>query len=121
MDAETHLYEFVVPMVPPSWNNEERVARYAAELARSAKLSAVAVSTLDICAPAVERGPDYYTHWALTHFLLDGHHKMQAAAIAERPVQLLSLLSVDASLAPPEKVGRVPALRQAAQAPRRAH
>ncbi|GLY24843.1 hypothetical protein [Micromonospora sp. NBRC 101691] len=121
VDAEAHLYEFVVPMVPPSWNDEERVARYAAELARSANLTAVAVSTLDICAPAVEQGTDYYTHWALTHFLLDGHHKMQAAATAERPVQLLSLLSIDASLASPEEVGRVPALRRAARAPRPAY
>ena len=118
VDADAHLYEFVVPMVPPSWNDEERVAQYAAELVRSAKLTAVAVSTLDICAPAVKQGTDYHTHWALTHFLLDGHHKMQAAAAAGRPVQLLSLLSIDASLASPEEVGRTPALRQAVHAPR---
>jgi hypothetical protein len=108
-------------MIPPSWNDKERVAQHAAELAHSAKLTAVAVSTLDICAPAVKQGTDYYTHWALSHFLLDGHHKMQAAATTERPVQLLSLLSIDASLASPEEVGRTSALRQAAHAPRLAH
>jgi hypothetical protein len=119
VDADAHLYEFVVPMVPPSWNDEERVAHYIAELARSAKLTAVAVATLDVCAPAVNQGTDYYRHWGLTHFLLDGHHKMQAAAASERPLQLLSLLSIDASLCSPEEAGRVSTLRRVASAPRR--
>jgi hypothetical protein len=114
VDADAHLYEFVVPMVPPSWNVRDRVAAYAAELAGGATPTAVAVSILDVCAPAVERGPDYYTHWALTHFLLDGHHKMQAAAETERPVRLLSLLALGSGLAEREQVAEVPTLRAAA-------
>ncbi len=119
VDADAHLFEFVVPMVPPSWNDRERVASYAADLALGATPTAVAVSILDVCAPAVRQGPDYYTHWALTHFLLDGHHKMQAAAETARPVQLLTLLSVDAGLGSAEEVARVPGLRAAARQPRR--
>ncbi|WP_203843145.1 DUF6308 family protein [Winogradskya humida] len=61
VDAAAHLYEFVVPMVPPSWNNGDQVLSYATELTGGAALTAVAVSVLDICAPAVEQGPDYYT------------------------------------------------------------
>ncbi len=61
---------------------------------------------------------DYYAHWALTHFLLDGHHKMEAAAREGRPLRLLSLLAVEASLATPELVMRVPELRNRAQARR---
>ncbi|MEU4152061.1 hypothetical protein [Streptomyces sp. NPDC026659] len=30
VDADAHLYEFVVPMVPPTWNDRERVEEYAA-------------------------------------------------------------------------------------------
>jgi hypothetical protein len=105
-------------MVPPSWNDQDRVAHYVTELADSAKLTAVAVATLDVCAPAVDQGSDYYTHWGLTHFLLDGHHKMQAAATRQRPLQLLSLLSIDASLCSPEETSRVPMLRQQARASR---
>jgi hypothetical protein len=48
----------------------------------------------------------------LTHFLVDGHHKMQAAAELGKPVSLLALLSVDASLAAPEQVARIPDLRR---------
>jgi hypothetical protein len=89
----------------------QRVAEYTASLAGGARPTAVAVSTLDVCAPVVDEGADYYTHWALTHFLLDGHHRMQAAAEAARPLQLLSMLSVDASLGSAEQVAQIPSLR----------
>jgi hypothetical protein len=106
--ADAHLYEFVAPMVPPSWNDRQRVSLYAASLAAGATPTAVAVSILDVCAPAVDHGVDYHAHWALTHFLLDGHHKIHAAAEAARPLQLLSLLSLDASLAHRNKSRRSP-------------
>lgn len=52
------------------------------------------------------------------HFVLDGHHKLQTADEIERPLQLLSLLSVDGSLIEPDHVGRVPKLRAQPRAPR---
>ncbi|MCU1678384.1 MAG: hypothetical protein JWM93_3142 [Frankiales bacterium] len=111
VDHRAHLYEFVVPMVPPSWNNEARVRDFVDALSASNYPTAVAVSTLDVCQPA-DAGPgDYYAHWGLTHFLLDGHHKMQAAASVNRPLRLLTLLSMSASLATPEQVMAVPRLR----------
>jgi hypothetical protein len=61
---------------------------------------------------------DYYAHWGLTHFLLDGHHKMHAAAESGRPVQLLSLLSLDGSLATAAEVTTVPRLRSQPTTPR---
>ncbi|MEU7820551.1 hypothetical protein [Catellatospora sp. NPDC049133] len=111
VDDGTHLFEFVVPMVPPSWNEAARVAAHAEALAERSTMTAVAVSILDICAPAANITGEYATHWALTHFLLDGNHKMQAAAQTGRPLRLLSLLSVDASLALPNQVARIPELR----------
>jgi hypothetical protein len=99
VDREAQLFEFVVPMVPPTWNDPIRVEAHAQILAASSRPTAVAVSTLDVCAPAEAQGVDWYTHWGLTHFVLDGHHKLQAAAETGKPLQLLSLLSVDASLA----------------------
>jgi hypothetical protein len=112
VDAEAHLFEFVVPMVPPSWNDAGRVQAHRDRLIGSSRPTAVAVSTLDVCAPAVDSSStDYYDHWGLTHFLLDGHHKLQAAAESDKPLQLLSLLSVEGSLADVERVARVPELR----------
>ncbi|CAM5398178.1 hypothetical protein [Streptomyces griseomycini] len=111
VDASAHLYEFVVPMVPPTWNARERVEEYVGLMERGTVPTAVAVSTLDVCEPAVGLPADRYRHWGPTHFLLDGHHKLEAAATAGRPVRLLSLLAVDEGLAEPEDCARLPALR----------
>lgn len=74
--------------------------------------TAVAVSTLDLCQPALSlQATDEYEHWGLTHFLLDGHHKLEAAASAGRTVQLLSLLALDESLSGPDDHRRLGALR----------
>jgi hypothetical protein len=107
-----HLYEFVVPMVPPTWNDRARVQRYELALASSSRPTVVAVSTLDISQPATDdESVDYYQHWALTHFVLDGHHKLEAAARTGRVLQLLALVSIGASLAAQEDVLRLPELR----------
>ncbi|MFI5527872.1 hypothetical protein ACIA8O_04870 [Kitasatospora sp. NPDC051853] len=111
VDAAAHLYEFVVPMVPPTWNTRERVEEYALLMERGAVPTAVAVATLDVCEPAAGTPDDHYRHWGLTHFLLDGHHKLEAAARTGRPVQLLSLLALDQGLATTEETTRLPDLR----------
>jgi hypothetical protein len=119
VDRNAHFFEFVVPMVPPAWNDRARVGSYAPLLAKSALPTAVAVSILDIAQPADDVGDrDYFAHWCLTHFLLDGHHKFEAAASAGRSLRLLSLLAVDASLATADQVMMVPALRAQEQASR---
>lgn len=111
VDHRGHLYEFVVPMVPPGWNHPERVQHYV-DLSRDGVTpTAVALSTLDVCQPAMDdQSTDYYVHWGLSHFLLDGHHKLEAAARAGRPVRLLALVSLEGSLASPEDVARIPEL-----------
>lgn len=111
VDTSAHLYEFVVPMVPPTWNTRERVEAYAELMRRATVPTAVAVSTLDVCEPASGVPADHHRHWGLTHFLLDGHHKMEAAATVGRPVRLLSLLALNEGLAGPEAWARLPALR----------
>ncbi|MFJ2055342.1 hypothetical protein ACIOMM_05300 [Streptomyces sp. NPDC087908] len=51
------------------------------------------------------------TVWGLTHVLLGGHHELEAAATAGRPVRLLSLLTMGESLAGTEDRARLPELR----------
>ena len=91
MDANTQLFEFVLPLVSPHLNDQDRVKRYAEVLASSDRPTAVALSILTVHEMNRE-------HWILTHFLLDGHHKMQAAAETGRRLRLLSLLAIDESL-----------------------
>ncbi|MFE5206987.1 hypothetical protein [Streptomyces sp. NPDC056600] len=119
VDAFAHLYEFVVPMVPPTWNARERVEEYTDLMNGGAVPTAVAVSILDVCEPAAGDGTDHYRHWCLAHFLLDGHHKFEAAATAGRPVELLSLPALGEGLSDrgdclelPVLRGRAPAARQ---------
>lgn len=102
LDESRHLYEFVVPMVPPSWNDADRVNEYATSGVDPG--TAVAYSLLDVLQPAMNEGEDYYEHRVLTHFLLDGHHKFEAAARADRPIRLLSLIDERISIASPEDV-----------------
>ncbi|MEU1409800.1 hypothetical protein ABZ471_47775 [Streptomyces sp. NPDC005728] len=92
------LYEFVVPMVPPSWNDRRTVEEQAIRLAVSSAPTCLSLSVLDICAD----------DWHLAHFLLDGHHKMEAAAEHGRQLRLLSLISLDYSLAAREDILEVP-------------
>ena len=98
-----------------------RVEEYAQELLISSSPTAVAVSILDVCEPAGGTGTDPYAHWGISHFLLDGHHKMQAAAEARRPLQLLSLLFIEGGLAQRSEVERLIQLRTQPRAPRVAH
>lgn len=111
VDHDAHLYEFVVPMVPPTWNERERVEEYVALMGRGTVPTAVAISTLDVCQPSLGLADDPSTHWGLTHFLLDGHHKLEAAATAGRPVRILSLLALGEGLAGAEDSARLPAVR----------
>jgi hypothetical protein len=101
--TDAHLYEFIVPMVPPAWNDSDRVAEYVS-VGDTEPGTAVAYSLLDVIQPAMEEGEDYYEHWVLTHFLLDGHHKVEAAARGERVVRLLSLIDERISIASPEEI-----------------
>jgi hypothetical protein len=58
IDADRHLYEFVVPTVPPTWNDLDTVSDYAQILTRSDAPTAVAVSLLDIAQPAMNEVSD---------------------------------------------------------------
>ncbi|MFE1770159.1 hypothetical protein [Streptomyces sp. NPDC059008] len=119
VDADAHLYEFIVPMVPPTWNERERVEEYGALMEQGTVSTAVAISTLDVCRPALDVGDDPSAHWGLTHFLLDGHHKLEAAATVGRPVRVLSLLALGESLAGADDCARLPALRARPRSARR--
>ena len=111
VESDVHLYEFVVPMVPPGWNDRDRVQHYRDLMDQGVTPTAVALSTLDVCQPATDdESADYHAHWGLTHFLLDGHHKVEAAARSGASVRLLALVSLDGGLAGPDDLHRLPEL-----------
>ncbi len=108
LDGENRLFEFVVPMVPPSWNQRVRVDEHAEHLKASTRPTCVALGILDVRQRAVADTPEEgLIHWGLAHFLLDGHHKIEAAAKSGARLQILSLISVDKSLATRDQIERL--------------
>ena len=65
------LFEFIVPMVPPSWNDERQVAGYAERMSGGDVPACLAVAVLDICRPATASPgaaePDL-AHWGASAF-----------------------------------------------------
>lgn len=90
------LFQFVVPMFPESWLKPEVIAAYTSELDEGKHPTAVAISLLDVKGPADrgEEGNSVHEHWALTHFLIDGHHKAAAARRKGTRLRLLSYIAL---------------------------
>jgi hypothetical protein len=97
---EARLFDFVVPMFPETWLNDDRMEFYSGQLQRGVEPTAVALSVLDVKGPADE-GAD---HWCMAHYLLDGHHKVAAAARSGRPITLVSFIAVDHGISSAAKV-----------------
>jgi hypothetical protein len=104
------LFEFIAPMQPPSRNDPDTVAAYVAAYDEGVVPTAVAVTIADTALPWDRSVDEHPQHWALTHFLLDGHHKTQAAAQLGRPLRLLSLVSTSGGNCADDYARAVPAL-----------
>lgn len=94
------IFEFVAPMFPHGWLDADRVAHYRSSAKSSEPPIALALSILDVKGPATwDEQPAVAEHWCLTHYLLDGHHKVYAAFTAAAEITLLSFLAVAESIA----------------------
>lgn len=99
------LFEFIVPMHPENWLKAEEIDSYKARIKSGQKPTALSVSVLDVKQPATWDGePDVTEHWCLAHYLLDGHHKMFAASVENRPITMLSFLAIKESVATEENI-----------------
>ncbi len=93
-------FDFVIPMFPETFLQSERVAHYESVLQDGAAPTAVALSVLDIKGPACS-GTD---HWCLAHYVLDGHHKVAAAARTQQEITLISFIAVDQGISSKEQI-----------------
>jgi hypothetical protein len=107
------LFEFLVPMTSTADLSPDTVSSYTTRLGETAP-TAVALSILDTAAPwdYTESATLRAQHYALTHFLIDGHHKTAASAATGQPLRLLSLLSLSGGNTDPAFVRTVPALME---------
>ena len=102
------LTSLIMPLHDPEVLSADRVAYWKARSWDGLPLTALAVSVLDAQAPAMEPAdPDYEweEHIVFTHCLLDGHHRVQAAAELGASLRILSFVAPDASLVLEAEIG----------------
>ena len=95
--GDTGLFEFLVPMMPSNWLDAARIAHYRELIAAGKKPTCFCISLLDWRSPAATWGasehPKFNTHACLAHFVLDGHHKLEAATQLSMPISMVSFLA----------------------------
>jgi hypothetical protein len=107
------FFHFLIPLEPPHHLDSERIQHYQREIESGVRPAAFGVSVLDVRAPAVtpwdknEETYEYAEHWCLATYLLDGHHKVEAAARSKKAIRLLSFIARGASVASEQDVDAV--------------
>lgn len=96
------LFEFYVPLQDPAHLDAKRIAHYEDMLAKGTQPTCVAIGVLDVKAPATDKtgeeiAPEYHTHWCFANYLLDGHHKVEASHRQQKPITMLTFLTIDHS------------------------
>jgi hypothetical protein len=100
----------VMPLQDPARLDRERIAYWKRQHDAGMALTAFAVAVLDNQAPAKELPDPTYPYeemLLLTLCLLDGHHRLQAAAELGASVRILSLLTMEYSLGGSEDIATV--------------
>lgn len=99
------LFEFIVPTFPVNWLDEETIDMYKALITDEQKPTALCLSVLDVKEPGdYEDETEYPRHWCLTHYIIDGHHKMYTASLLNKPITILSFLAKKECIATEEEI-----------------
>lgn len=99
------LFEFLVPMFPHNWLESKRLAEYETIYNNNEMPSAVSISILDVKSPADwDEEKDITSHYCLAHYLIDGHHKVYAAAKTGKQLTLISFLAVSQGVSSDEEI-----------------
>lgn len=78
---------------------------YATAYNRNEMPTAVSISVLDVKSPADwDEEKDITSHWCLAHYLIDGHHKVYAAAKDGKPLTLISFINVGHGVSSEEEI-----------------
>ncbi len=100
--SEGLFIEFIVPILDPQKLNLDRVKYYQKRFEAGEMPTILALSVFD--AKYLQQEPEpsgdpYVGHLSfLTHYIIDGHHKAYAAALANKPITLLSFVNKDESV-----------------------
>ena len=96
----SQLFEFSIPIYLKNRLHKETLDSYRERFLAGECPTALAMSVLDIKGPGDWEGnPKITEHWCLAHYLLDGHHKMYAAASVHKPLTVLSFMDMSKGIA----------------------
>jgi hypothetical protein len=103
-DFKIKAKELFIELLIPTQNSkidEQRVEFYIDKLRKGENSTCLCLSVLDIKAPAMwedEIEPEFDTHWCLSNYLIDGHHKVEASSRTGIPLTMLSLININESI-----------------------
>ena len=91
------LYEFFIPLYQPNCFDESRIEYYQKLIRNGEKPTALALGVVDSkeCVYCDLPEDGIVCHWSFANYLLDGHHKIQAAAREKKPITLISFIAKD--------------------------
>lgn len=96
MPPYSRFFEFLIPIFCFGFLDKERIAFYENMLENGNMPTAVALSVIDSYAPADRRTETtIYKDVCLAHYLIDGHHKVYAAARLGKPLTILSFIAIN--------------------------
>jgi hypothetical protein len=101
-DQIAHAFEFIIPLIANERLNQARIESFERAMDRGIEPTLVSLSVLDVKGG----GFGQRIHWCLAHYLIDGHHKLAAAARKGREITLLAFVAVDHSMASREQIQR---------------
>jgi hypothetical protein len=90
--SDAGFVEVAVPLYPTSLCDNAVVTDWEGRLLADAKPTALALSVPQVLE---DREGHVQTTFVLTHFLLDGHHKMLAASRAPQRIQILAAINLE--------------------------
>lgn len=90
-------FEFIVPLAQSL--DKATLSSHRERLIAGERPTAVSLSVLDIKQPH-----DGLAHWCMAHYLLDGHHKVEAAAQEAKPITLLAFIPIDGGISRKEHI-----------------
>ena len=100
IDSRSILHNFFIPIVPANWLDEGTIGEYENRIIAGVEPTVICLSYLDVKEPADwQEGATHTQHNCFANIILDGHHKTFVAAKHNRPVNILSFLSLDNSIA----------------------
>lgn len=89
--ATAKAFDFIIPLIAQQSLDRDRIDYFKDAISRGQTTTVVALSVMDI------KGPSFKdrVHWCLAHYVLDGHHKLAAAAETKSEVTLLAFIALE--------------------------